>query len=192
MNVFHKINHLSIKNNLSKRIIAVLKPFLYVKKIKKQESLLMKGDVCKNIYFVQSGAVKQFYISDGKEFVQNLFIEGNIVVDFNSLITQTSVASYFEALEGTELFVLSYHNFKAICAAKPEFSLQMKICISRMNAYKINLLLRSEGRMRCRKFLENESQVSQNLPQKLVASYLGIPPETLSKIRKRMSLKKAA
>ena len=49
-----------------------LKPFLYVKKVKKKETLLTEGYICKTIYFVRKGAVKQYYLSDGKEFIQNL------------------------------------------------------------------------------------------------------------------------
>jgi CRP-like cAMP-binding protein len=192
MNNTFKINEPFNRNNFSQRIIETLTPFLYVKKIKKQETLLMEGDVCKNIYFVQKGAVKQYYLSDGKEFIQNFFFEGNMAAAFDSFLTQTSAESYLEAIEGTEMLVLSYHNFKAICNAKPEFSAQLNICISRMNSNRVNLLLMSDGMMRYKKFLENESQVMQRVPQYMVASYLGMTPETLSRIRKRMSLKKAA
>jgi CRP-like cAMP-binding protein len=192
MNNTFKINETFNRKNLSQRIIETLSPFLYVKKIKKQETLLMEGDVCKNIYFVQKGSVKQYYLSDGKEFIQNFFFEGNMAAAFDSFLTQTSAESYLEAIEGTEMLVLSYHNFKAICNAKPEFSAQLNICISRMNSNRVNLLLMSDGMMRYKKFLENESQVMQRVPQYMVASYLGMTPETLSRIRKRMSLKKAA
>jgi CRP-like cAMP-binding protein len=192
MNNIHNINSKSDRNNLSQRIMEALKPFLYVKTVKKQETLLMEGDVCKNIYFVQSGAVKQYYLSDGKEFIQNFFFEGNMASAFDSFFTQTTAESYLEAIEGTELMVLSFHNFQAICSAKPEFSTQLNICMSRMNSNRVNLLLMSDGMMRYKKFLENEPQVSQRVPQYMVASYLGMTPETLSRIRKRMSIKKAA
>ena len=192
MNNIHNINATSDKNTLSERIMEALKPFLFVKTVKKQETLLMEGDVCKNIYFIQSGAIKQYYLSDGKEFIQNFFFEGNMASAFDSFLTQTTAESYLEALEGTELLVLSYHNFKAICTAKPEFSAQLNICMSRMNSNRVNLLLMSDGMMRYKKFLKNEPQIMQRVPQYMVASYLGMTPETLSRIRKRMSIKKAA
>ncbi len=192
MNNIHNINATYDNNNFSQRIMEALKPFLFEKTVKKQETLLMEGDVCKNIYFVKSGAVKQYYLSEGKEFIQNFFFEGNMASAFDSFLTQTAAESYLEAIEGTELLVLSYHNFKVICSAKPEFNAQLNICMSRMNSNRVNLLLMSDGMMRYKKFLEKEPQVTQRVPQYMIASYLGMSPETLSRIRKRMSLKKAA
>ena len=192
MNYQHNTNATDKKNNFSQKMIEALKPFLFVKNVKKQETLLMEGDTCKNIYFVKSGAVKQYYLSDGKEFIQNFFFEGNVASAFDSFFTQTSTESYLEAIEGTELMVLSFHNFKAITSAKPEFSTQLNICVSRMNSNRINLLLMSDGMMRYKKFLEDEPQIAHRVPQYMVASYLGMNPETLSRIRKRMSIRKAA
>jgi CRP-like cAMP-binding protein len=179
-------------NRLSDKIMAALQPFLFYKKVKKKETLMIEGEVCKNIYFVRSGSVKQYYLSDGKEFIQNFFFEGNMATIFNSFLTQTESQSYLEAIEGTELMVLSFHNFKAICSAKPEFSTQLNICMSRMNSNRVNLLLMSDGMMHYKKFMENEPEIMLRVPQYMVASYLGMTPETLSRIRRKMSGKKVA
>jgi CRP-like cAMP-binding protein len=191
MNAFYTKSDNS--NKISMQIMEALKPFLFVKKVKKQETLIIEGDTCNKLYFVRSGAVKQYYISDdGKEFIQNFYFEGNIAALYNCFLTQAPADAYLEAIEGTELWVLSYHNFQAISSAKPEFSQQLTICMSRMNANRINLLLMTDGLMRYQKFLEKEPEVTQRVPQYMIASYLGMSPETLSRIRKRMTLKKAA
>ena len=191
MNTFY--NNSADNNKISMQIMEALKPFLFVKKVKKQETLLMEGDTCNKIYFIRSGAVKQYYIGDdGKEFIQNFYFEGNIAALYNCFLTQTPADAYLEAIEGTELWILSYHNFQAISSAKPEFNTQLTICMSRMNANRVNLLLMSDGLLRYKKFLENEPEVTQRVPQYMIASYLGMSPETLSRIRKRMALKKAA
>ena len=169
-----------------------LKPFLFVKKVKKKETLLAEGYVCKNIYFVRKGAVKQYYLSDGKEFIQNFFFEGNMASLFDSFLSQKTCYSYLEALEGSELWVLSYHNYQKLREASPQFNLQLTLCMSKMNTHRVNLLLLSDAMTRYQRFLEEEPDIQQRVPQYMIASYLGMTPETLSRIRKKLVAKSSA
>jgi CRP-like cAMP-binding protein len=183
--------HLS-NHELCMQMQEALKPFLYVKKVKKKETLLTEGYVCKTIYFVRKGAVKQYYLSDGKEFIQNFYFEGNMACLFDSFLTQTPSNSYLEALEGSELWVLSYHNFKKIREASPEFNLQLTLCMSKMNTHRINLLLLSDAMLRYQRFLKEEPGIQNRVPQYMIASYLGMTPETLSRIRKKLFVSHSA
>ena len=177
---------------LSKKMQEALQPFLYTKKVEKKETLLLAGDVCNNIFFVRKGAVKQYYITEEKEFIQNFFFENNMACLFDSFLTQTTSDSYLEALEGSELWVLSYHNFLKIGAAYPEFNQQLALCMSRMNNHRVNLLLLSDAMLRYQKFLDEEPLIQQRVPQYMIASYLGMTPETLSRIRRKLTKHKAA
>lgn len=177
---------------LCRKMQEALKPFLYTKKVEKKETLLMAGDVCQNIFFVRKGAVKQYYITEEKEFIQNFFFENNMACLFDSFLTQTNSGSYLEALEGSELWVLSYHNFQKICEAYPEFNQQLALCMSKMNNHRVNLLLLSDAMLRYQKFLDEEPLIQQRVPQYMIASYLGMTPETLSRLRRKLTKRRAA
>jgi CRP-like cAMP-binding protein len=168
---------------------AILKPYLHFKKVKKKETILMEGNTCKNIYFVQQGAIKQYYLCEGKEFIQNFFFEKNMASHFNSFLTQTASNCYLEALEETHVLVLSYDDFQKIYKIHPQLNECLAICMARMNTQRVNLLLLSDALLRYKKLLNDEPNVLQRVPQYMVASYLGMTPETLSRIRKKIALK---
>lgn len=191
MHTFRSISNQAKSLNNSV-LFNALKQFMVVRKLKKQQTLMMEGDVCNKIYFVKSGVIKQYYIADGKEFIQNFFFEEDVATVYNSFLTQEPSDSYLEAVEDTELLVLSYQSFKTIAAAKPELNAHVTISMSTMNSKRVNLLLMSDGTLRYKKFLESEHNITQRVPQYMIASYLGMSPETLSRIRKRMALRKAA
>ena len=106
---------------------------------------------------------------------------------FNSFLTQTPSSSFLEVLEGSELWVLSYHNYKKISEASPKFHEEIAICMAKMNAMRVNLLLLSDAMLRYKRFLEEEAGLLQKVPQYMIASYLGMTAETLSRIRKKLS-----
>jgi CRP-like cAMP-binding protein len=176
----------------AKKIQEALKPFLFTKKVEKKETILLAGDICNNIFFVRKGAVKQYYIAEQKEFIQNFFFENNMACLFDSFLTQTTSSSYLEALEGSELWMLSYYNFQKICSAYPEFNQQLALCMSKMNNHRVNLLLLSDAMLRYEKFLDEEPLIQQRVPQYMIASYLGMTPETLSRIRRKITKRSAA
>jgi len=193
LNNLHHTPFSNGKNNSSNaefchKMQAILEPFLQVKKVKKKELLLMDGNTCKNIYFIQKGAIKQYYLSEGKEFIQNFFFEGKMASHFNSFLSQTTSDCYLEALEDCHVLVLSYHNFQKICVKHPEFNENLAVSMAKMNTNRINLLLLTDALLRYKKLLSDEPNLLQRVPQYMVASYLGMTPETLSRIRKKLAL----
>lgn len=184
-------NNTEIDNFNLKQLIAQMRkslaPYLVKKKVDKLETLQQEGSICKHLFFVHSGSVKQFYIAEGKEFIQNFFFEGSVAALFNNFMSQTPADSYLQAIEGTELLVLDYHDYCRFSHENPQFTAQMTILMSRVNTHRMNLLLMSDGLMRYKKVLEDEPEIMNRVPHYMVASYLGMTPETLSRIRKKIS-----
>lgn len=170
----------------------LLKPYLHLKTIKKNEVLLQENQTCKNLYFITEGAVKEYSIDkEGKEFILHFYFENNMACQFDSFLSQKPSPTYLEALEGSKFWVLSYHDFKKVCETMPNFGEKIAACIAKTTAKRMSLLLACDAMTRYEKFMEQESQVLLRIPHYMIASYLGIAPETLSRIRKKMSMKVA-
>jgi CRP-like cAMP-binding protein len=170
----------------------ILKPYLHLKTIKKNEVLLQENQTCKNLYFIIEGAVKEYSIDkEGKEFILHFYFESNMACQFDSFLSQKPSPTYLEALEGSKFWVLSYHDFKKVCEQMPHFSERIAACIAKTTAKRMSLLLACDAMTRYEIFMEQESQVLLRIPHYMIASYLGIAPETLSRIRRKMSMKVA-
>jgi CRP-like cAMP-binding protein len=146
---------------LVRRMKTSLVPFLYKKKVGKLETLQEEGGLCNQLYFVHSGAVKQYYIKEGKEFIQNFFFEGSVAALFNNFMAQTTAESYLQAIEGTVLYVLDYQNFDKFSKLNPQFTAQMTILMSKANTQRMNLLLMSDGTMRYKKNIARTTRNSK-------------------------------
>jgi len=191
-NQIFRDDNFSANISLSATTQEELKSFFRVVKIQKKETLLTAGQTCNNIYFVKKGAIKQYYVSNDKEFIQNFFFEGSMACHFDSFLSQTTSDSYLEALEGSEIWVLSYNDFQKISKANSELNQHLSFSMAKSNANRVNLLMVNDSMHRYEKFLEEEPDVQQRVPQYMIAAYLGMTPETLSRLRKKMTRRKVA
>jgi CRP-like cAMP-binding protein len=103
-------------------------------------------------------------------------------------MAQTTAESYLQAIEGTVLYVLDFQNFDKFSKLNPQFTAQMTILMSKVNTQRMNLLLMSDGTMRYKKILQEQPEILNRVPHYMIASYLGMTPETLSRIRKKVSV----
>lgn len=158
------------------------------KKIRKRQFLLQEGDVSNHKYFVLSGCLRSYRVKeDGTEHVLKFATENWWIGDMESYNNQTPSRMNIDALEDGEVLLWSRHNFDALLKDIPAW-----------NAFRDNLLARSldagENRIftaisftaeeKYRHFLETYPEVAQRVPLHLIASYLGVSRETLTRIRK--------
>jgi CRP-like cAMP-binding protein len=165
---------------------------LKVKHYKKGEILSEAGKVSNIISFIDKGLVIPFNIVNDKKHIYNFFFEKEYVSDYESFLTRMPAKYGLEAIEDTTTIDMHYDDLQAMYLAYPEFERVGRLAAEAQFirlARQISSLLAEKPEERYQHLLEEKPQVLQRAPQYLVASYLGITPEALSRIRKRMQPK---
>jgi CRP-like cAMP-binding protein len=166
---------------------------LNTKEVKKGELLLRKGETCKYGYKVVSGCLKSYVLNNnGKEHILLFAPEDWIISDMDSLFNTKPSNIFIEAIEDSVIIKLTRNDFENlfksdINALKEQNIKLMKNLIS-VNRRLIGLLS-STAEERYLEFLQTYPNMAQRLSLKLIASYLGITPEYLSEIRRKIAKK---
>jgi len=142
---------------------------------------------------VVNGAFRSFFIDDeGKEHTVQIAVEDWFVSDFYSYITQTPATLFVEALEDAIIFQMAYEDIEGLCKEVHALSEYFRISTEKAFAFSrkralSNLSMSAEERFVA--LLERYPNIVQRVPQKVIASYLGMTPEFMSKIRKKLNSK---
>lgn len=164
---------------------------LNVKQYAKKELILRAGDICRNTYFINYGCLRYYYNVDGQENTAQFFFENGWYTDFDSFLTGRPSRQNIETLEPTELLILSAKDVAQLYEEVPKFER-----FGRMMAENAFLGVRKRNEMlenqtaeeRYLTLMKERPKVFERIPQHYIASYLGIKPPSLSRIRKRISL----
>lgn len=158
--------------------------------VKKRKDLLIEGDICKYLYFVDKGCLRSYTTDkDGIEHVVQLVVEQHWVGDLYSFITQTPGTVNIEAIEDSEVLVLAHHELEKLYDQIPALEKFFRKLFQR--AYvalqqRLNATQTISAEERYRELIRLRPEVAQRVPLIYIASYLGITPESLSRIRKVM------
>lgn len=161
-----------------------------VKHYKAKTVLLNAGEVCKHSYFVNSGILRSFNINDNiVEHVLQFACEGWWIGDMYSLITQKPGNLYVEVNEDAEVVLLSKENQEILYQEIPKLERFFRILtenslVANQERLMDNLSLSAEERFE--KFCSKYPTLIQKVPQKQVASYIGVTPEFFSKMKSKM------
>jgi len=160
---------------------------LKVKKLRKKQYLLQEGEICRNEYFVTKGCLRTYTIDEkGLEHVIQFSIEDWWTGDMYSFLTQKPSSYTIDAIEDSELLYLDKVSHDELYLKVPKFErffrhLLQYAFISMQE--RINATLSQTADQRYCSFIEKYPLMEQRLPLKQIASYLGITPESLSRIR---------
>jgi CRP/FNR family transcriptional regulator, anaerobic regulatory protein len=162
---------------------------LQVKHLNKKELLLQEGQVCRNSYFINEGCMRYFYNVDGQENTGQFFFENGWYADYESYLTGKPSKQNIETLEKTELLVLSKVDLEHLFIEIPKFErfgrLMAEYAFLGLSR-RTEILLNETPEERYQSLIKERPKVFQRIPQHYIASYLGIKPQSLSRIRKRI------
>jgi len=154
--------------------------------LRKDALLIKEGQVCRQFYFLRSGCLRNYEIQDdGNEVTLNLYVENDWVMEYRSLIRQQPAETAIQATEDSELFELGLHEFHQLARQSESFFRIGRIFeITVQNQDYQNTRLSPEEKYE--RLLATRPRIIQQFPLKYIASYLGITPETLSRVRRRI------
>ncbi len=181
----------TIAQSLTDDEYKIFAEFFFPKSFDKKAILAEEGKVCRYVYFILNGSCYSYYINElGDKNAIQFAIEGHWITDQYSFFTQRPGVYFIETLEPTEVLVLNKENFEILCKQNALFERFFRILIQ--NAfialqYRLAKTNSEEAEHRYLEFSNLYPHFIQRIPQYLVASFLGIKPQSLSRIRKKLS-----
>ncbi len=162
---------------------------LQIKSLKRKELILRQGQVCKHSYFINSGCLRYFYNVEGVEVTGQFFFENGWYADFGSYLSGKPSDQNIEALEKTELLMLSKVDMDKLFVEIPKFEkfgrLVAENAFLGMRQY-TEMLTKQTPEEHYLNLIRDRPKVIERIPQHYIASYLGIKAPSLSRIRKRI------
>ena len=162
-----------------------------IKTLKARHIYLSAGDVCQYSAFVNDGALKSFTVDkDGKEHILSFAISGWWITDMYSYISRNPSVLSIEAIADSEVLMLSHGNHQLLYSRVPKFERFFRILVENSlvaNQERLLENLSTSAEERYLHFLKKYPLIPACVPQHSIASYLGITPEFLSKVRNRLA-----
>jgi CRP-like cAMP-binding protein len=152
----------------------------------KKEIILRTGEICRHIYFIDTGMARSFYIDEGKEVTGWFMAENDVIISVKSFFLQAPSEENLQALEELSLYFISFENLQMLYAKHPSFSTIGR----RLTEY---YYIKSEERLqnirkkdafdRYKFLLSYHPGIFQRVSNRTISSYLNITEETLSRLR---------
>jgi CRP-like cAMP-binding protein len=171
----------------------IIKSHFYIKKIRKKQYFLQEGQVCKHFGFVIKGAMRQYSIDEkGVEHFVQLAIENWWVGDRESWVMLSPSRYNIDAWEDSELLLISYADTMKLFQLYPALAEMMRKMDERNNIARqkrITSAISDTAEKRYTDFANDYPDLLQRFPQHIIASYIGITKDTLSRVRKQSMIK---
>lgn len=187
----YQLFHSTLKNlvALSEKEKAILEEAFVFRQVPRKFKLTEEGQVAKEVYFINKGLIRLYYTKEGEEITGFIFQEGLFASSYDSFLKQQPSNQTLETLEECELLVIDKKGMEELYEALPKMHIiTRKVAEQRfVNAQRIlSSFILDSPEERYRKFEEAHKDLLMRVPQHYIASFLGITPVSLSRIRKRL------
>ena len=177
---------------LSEGIKDYLSKHSYSCSFRKGKLLLKAGEICEHVYFIKKGAVRGFIKDGTKDITTWITAENELVSSISSLDAREPAQENMQAIENCEMLALTYAHFQDLYIKFPEFNILARKLLQKyyQDAERRAFIARvTNAEKKYQLFLIRYGHLANRIPLKYIASFLGITLETLSRVRKRLSLK---
>ena len=183
---WHNILRMNLIENLIKEIES---HNLWDRKIdlNRNEYLKVKGSIDTNLYFILSGSLRMFIIDEYEEHTIRFGYSKNLIAALDSYLSEKPSDLYIQAIKRTELKVISKKRFAALLANSDDLKSAWLLILEELIVQQMEReidILTSSPIERYRRVLKRSPRLFQEIPNKYIASYLRMSPETLSRIKK--------
>ncbi|MFZ1799957.1 MAG: Crp/Fnr family transcriptional regulator [Chitinophagaceae bacterium] len=191
VNLLHSNIERTTDQLLTGEEFALFNQFFFPKSFDKKSIIAEEGKTCKYVYFILKGSAYSYYINEnGEKTVIQFAIENYWITDQYSFFSQKPGIYFIETLEPMDVLVLNRENYDKLCCSSQLFEKFFRLLLQ--NAfialqYRLAKTNSEEAESRYLEFSTLYPHFVQRIPQYLIASYLGIKPQSLSRIRKKIS-----
>ncbi len=160
--------------------------------LEKGEHFIREGQISRKIGFIVNGSMLCSYNKNGKKIIDEFSLDKEFITDYISFLTNSPAEKDVKCLENTELLVIDYDDLQKLYAQNQVFERVGRLMAEAlfMNWHqKAKSLMLDDAEARYIKLITKRPKLPQRIPQYLIASYLNVKPETLSRIRKKIASK---
>ncbi len=171
---------------LSKDALDKFAEILIPLKFKRGEMPVKEGEVCDNLYYIEKGLTRQYYVKNGKEVTEHLEYEGGIVMCIESFFRREPSRLVIETLEPSKIYAIPYDKLKELTRTSYEFCQLMFAFLEHsliLSQHKADTLRFESAKERYLRTLNDHPDLVRRAPLHYLASYLQMTPETLSRVR---------
>lgn len=177
--------------SLSEKEAEILKSLTRIKKIRKRQFVVEQGEVCRYENYVVEGCLRCYHLDEeGQEHIVQFAVEDWWIADLQSFLTQAPANFSVDAIEPSILIQFRYNDLQKLYEKIPKLNQFFRLIIQNAFVASQKRIVASYSKDAGKRYIEFRNRypnIEKRVPNYMVASYLGITPEFLSKIRRRMA-----